>query len=231
MTDNLNDVFNDSKDSAEPEKIEAETGTQGETDNKSESAEAAESKVDAEPPSAENKEEVWTKKAVLDERKKRQALENELAELKKAKPKGENEDAKPAELSLEDRLWQERTLTLREIFLEKHEDYEEMESVFVDMCKENPALQAELRNSVNPAKFAYNQAKTYTETKKLSDPDYIKNIREEIRKEVLAELQGKSPPEDKRKKTALSVANLSNATHTNTNSSTVKLSTLNEMFD
>jgi hypothetical protein len=231
--DNLTDVFNDSNDSVESKDTTEATETRGETKEVT-STEKVEAKTEqAEPPAAENKEELWTKKAVLDERKKRQALENELLELKKAKPNGE--ESKPAEISIEDRLWQERANTTREIYLDKHEDYEEMETLFLDMCKDNPALRTELRNSTNPAKFAYNQAKNHTEAKKLSDPEYVKKLEQEIyekaKKEILAEVEAKQAPEDKRKKAALSVANISKTTSVNSNSSKESLETLDDMFD
>lgn len=220
--DNLTNVFDDSKDFTETEKVEV-VEAKGETKE----AEKAEVK-DAEPPAAESKEEVWTKKAVLDERKKRQALESELTELKK-NPKDESKEL--VQISLEDRLWQERAILTREAALDKYEDYEEMETLFTDMAKENPALATELRNASNPAKFAYTQAKNHNEAKKLTDPDYIQKMKEDIRKEVLAEIEGKKTPEDKRKKSALAVAGLSNSTHAGSNSSTAKLSTLSELFD
>lgn len=222
--DNLTNVFDDSE--AETEKVEV-VETKGDKEPEKE-ADKAEVK-DAEPPAAENKEEVWTKKAVLDERKKRQALESEISELKKAKPN--NESQEPAQISIEDRLWQERAILTREAALDKYEDYEEMETLFTDMAKENPALSTELRNASNPAKFAYTQAKNHNEAKKLSDPDYIQKMKDNIRKEVLAEIEANKTPEDKRKKSALAVAGLSNSTHTDSNTTKVKLSSLDDMFD
>ena len=236
--DNLTDVFDDSNDSTPAKDEVVETKGEPKTDDKSETAKVedkAEADKDAEPPAAENKDELWTKKAVLDERKKRQALEVEIAKLKEAKKpeedKTETAELTKEELTMQSLILRERISLSREMMLEKHEDYEELETVFMDMAKENPSLVTQMNASPNPAKFAYNQAKAHSETKKLSDPEYVQKMKEDMRKEILAELEAKQTPEDKRKKTALSVANISKATSVSSNSSKESLETLDDMFD
>lgn len=203
MTDaTLNDVFEDDKAEVTETKEVAE---QDEPEAKEAEAEEVEVE-DAEPTAAKDKDEPqeWTKKAVLDERRKRQALEAQVEELKKGKPKEEE-----GEPDLSTIMHRERINLSRELMIETRTDYEDMETVFLDMAKENPSLISEMNRSPNPAKFAYNKAKEHSEYLEFKaskeSPEY---------KEFLEFKAGKSKkeaPEDKRKASAVKVPDLTKA--------------------
>lgn len=163
-----------------------------------------------EPPSSETKTEQepesWTKTAAIDERRKRQELEKkyqqleaELAALRQpAQPKQEVErpnvfdDPENAfnysENLVEQKAFARLVKYSEAEMREKHSDYDEMSDEFMKLAQQNPVLKQELFNAPNPAKFAYNTAKNYLEAQKFSDPTYKEQLKEDIRKEVLAEL-------------------------------------------
>lgn len=161
-----------------------------------------------EPPSSKENEEPesWTKTAVIDERRKRQEfekkyqeLEAEIAALKQPRQqeaKVERPDVfddaegafKHTEKDFDRKLFEQRVNITKEIVKEKHADFDDMERHFLEMSKSNQALIEKLVSVPNPARFAYETAKNDLEVKKLSDPAYRDQIREEIRKEVLADL-------------------------------------------
>ncbi len=126
--------------------------------------------------------------ALLDERRKRQALEEENRVLKGGKA------IDPASEALQ------RTIDIsRDLILDSHKDYPEMEKVFMDLVSEpsdgglrikDTALYEKFRNSANPAKFAYNHAKQHKDYLDKSSPDYEKKLREKITAEVVATLKG-----------------------------------------
>jgi hypothetical protein len=213
MTDaNLNDVFEDN-DTTESEA--KEVAAKDETEVKDEVAEEVTGE-EAETPAAKEEDESGhiPKKALIDERRKRQALEAEVAELKKGKPEEE------VEPDLGTSLLRERINLSRELMLETKPDYEEMETVFLDMAKENPSLVTEMNKSPNPAKFAYTKAKEHTEyqvfQKSKDSPEY---------KEFLdwKKSQGEKPKEeDKRKKSAVKVPDLTKAAAKGSNSEEVE---------
>lgn len=231
MTDNLTDVFNDSTEAADSAETVVDTGVK-------EVAEKVETLPDtnkSEPPAEENKEESWTKKAVLDERKKRQAAESELAKYKENKVNSkEPEEITPEQQSLQKIILNERINLSREMMLDKHEDYEEYETIFIDMAKENPALVTQMQASPNPAKFAYQQAKQLSEAKKLSDPTYVETLKKQMYEEILKQIEAEKENDkvnNSRKKAALSVNNLVKATSANEVSHEEQKDPLAELFD
>lgn len=159
---------------------------------------------EAAPPADEDQDDrgSWTKAAVLDERRKRQALEAELKALKAKEAGNGDEDGGDApKVTLEERLYQERANITRALMMERHEDYEDMETIFMEMVKENPSLVSACQRSPNPAKFAYETAKTASEMKRLSDPKELEKLKEDmkekLRKELLAELEQGNRPKAK----------------------------------
>lgn len=124
--------------------------------------------------------------ALIDERRKRQAAEDKLRQLEG----GAQID--PATEALN------RTINIsRDLILDSHKDYPEMEKIFMDLVSEeaadgkgiritDPALYEKFRNSANPAKFAYNHAKQHKDYLDRTSPDFEKNLREKIEKELLA---------------------------------------------
>lgn len=206
MTDaTLNDVFEDDKAEVTETKEVAAPADEPEVKE----AEAEEVEVEqAEPTTAKDAEpQEWTKKAVLDERRKRQALEAEVAQLKKAKPESKEDEG---EADVGTIILRERINNSRELMIETKADYEDMETVFLDMAKENPSLITEMNRSPNPAKFAYTKAKEHSEYQE------FKAVKETAEyKEFLEFKAGKSTkkdaPEDKRKASAVKVPDLTKA--------------------
>lgn len=191
-------------------------------------------------------EESWTKAAVLAERRKRQALEEENRRLKSGeapKPAArpdvlEDQDGafNHVEAKLSQALLNERINLSREFMIDKHDDYELMETEFADMCKDNPQLVVEMQRSSNPAKFAYQTAKNATEIKKLSDPQTREEIKAQMKAEILAELNAQNgeeeeqDPKEVRRTTALKTPKLVKATSAQSGMAVPKAKTLNELF-
>lgn len=169
----------------------------------------------------------WTKTAVLDERRKRQELEAKLAKYETGETEQTKQPTRPdvledqegafrhTEGAIENRILQERINLSRELMLDKHEDYAEMETVFVDLARQNPHLVNEMNNSSNPAKFAYNKAQEHTayqEYLKTKDSDDYKDYLEAKKSGALIEREVEDSPAEKRKKSAVKVPDLINAT-------------------
>lgn len=176
----------------EPEAKEPETPQEAET---------PEAKQDGEGPEA------WTKAAVLDERRKRQELERKLAELEAAKAEDKPQrpdvfaDPDGAFGHVEQTLRQEMARQIHSTRLELsqemmrtvYQDYDELESEFVDMAKDNPVLLQDLQQSANPAKFAYETAKKAREAAELKDVDKMRaKIEAELRAELEAQIKAES---------------------------------------
>lgn len=144
----------------------------------------------------------WTKKAVIDERRKRQALEAELAALKESIPKRDVIDARldvledPDAFSeaisskIEQVAIRTRIDLSREMMIDKHQDYEEKEQIFIEMAKDHPELQSEALKSSNPAKFVYEEAKKFQEFQQMRDGTYLEKMRAELKEQVRKELEG-----------------------------------------
>jgi hypothetical protein len=150
-----------------------------------------------------NASESWTKTAYLEEKRKRQEAETELASYKKEKaPEQKQEtpdvfvdpeaytkhqDQKASQMADKTRV----TLS-REFMLELKPDYVAKEAKFIEMTQTNPALVSEMYASPNPAKFAYEkavQALNYETKLKLADEigDPVA-YKEKLKAEILAEL-------------------------------------------
>jgi len=194
----------DDKEVAEP-KEEAEV-----VEPKEQKQEGEEQEEDLKPDQViEQKEESvesWTKKAVIDERRKRQIFESENNELKRKLEEFTNTEVKRpdvlddpegalkhTEQSFDEKLFQTKVAMSKgfiQTMPDKYPDYAEMETKFIDLAKDNPYLSQQIRQSDNPALFAYDTAKTHIENQSFSDPKYKENLKEQIRKEILAELAG-----------------------------------------
>lgn len=150
-------------------------------------------------------EESWTRTAVLDERRKRQDLEKKIQELEAkvnqpAPEQKQEEEIIPDPIddpvgyknyvkdSLKQEMFLERVNETKAEMQAKHEDYPEMEKKFIELSNDNPALAQKLKQASNPAKFAYDTAKKHLDSQKYSDPNYLANLKEEMKKEILADL-------------------------------------------
>lgn len=156
-------------------------------------------------PASEPEPESWTKAAVMDERRKRQALEREIAELRREKtpePKRPDvfEDPDGAfnhvQTQLQQELVNERIKMSRDFMQMLKPDYDEMEQAFIAMVEDNPALIEQMRQHPNPARFAYEQAAKHREYQQMQDVDsYKAKLREEVKAELLKEMQDEQAKE------------------------------------
>lgn len=167
------------------------------------------------PPVSDEKQEAesWTKEMALDERRKRQeaekryeALEAELRKLQsppqeppKAPDMFEDPDGyrQHLEMQFRQRSAAEQSALMRVVVPE----YAEIESIFVEAAQSDPTgqLVAALRQSENPAVFAFEMGKKIKAQREIeavgSIDDLKAKIREELRQEML-QGQSESQPRD-----------------------------------
>lgn len=177
-------------------------------------AEEATGETDTPPVSEESKpEESWTKEMALDERRKRQeaekrfeALEAELRRLKnppqeppKAPDMFEDPEGYRAfqEMQYRQRSAAEQSALMRVLVPE----YAEMESIFVEAAQADQTghLIAALRQSENPAVFAFEMGKKIKAQREIEAVGSIDNLRAKIKEEVRQEMlqgQGNQQPRD-----------------------------------
>lgn len=194
------------KDPADPEPKEPEPGSPPEPKepNKDPDEEGPES---------------WTKAAVLDERRKRQALEAEVEKLRQGnqpateaeKPDWYGDPEKAAQAmeqqvgqTLSQQVWQTKVGLSQDLMRSQHEDYDELESEFMDLVKEQPGLIQEMQQATNPARFAYETAQKARKYAAMQDVDgYEAKMRQEIeakvRKELEAEQQQKADKQQQKR--------------------------------
>ena len=213
MSDELSEFLNDGPEpSAEPAEIVAadEAG-----DNQSEPAEAApeqdatgDKPQEASPAPGDTPEVAQVPISALHgERDRRQQAERELEAYRQqiarqpapdpyADPDGyEHHQAQLAQqqqsqqfnqqleaIRLEDRI------NITEVIARKtHEDYEQVKDLFVEVAQQNPALAAGLRNSPDPAGFAYEQGLKIKAQREIGDDPAA--YKERVRQEVLADIR------------------------------------------
>jgi hypothetical protein len=215
MTGNeLENIFNDSdvnETQVEDNSMNEDTDTEEETVD-GEGTETYQSNEEESTPSKDEKQESKSVPlaALEAERKKRQALE---AELEKARSKKTGEEVEgEGELSVDEKLFNERVNISKMIMMETKQDYTEKITEFIKMTEESPALLEQWRNSLNPAKFAYEKATEkleYDDFKSVKDSDEYKEFLE-YRKS--GKLSVKESKEEVRKKAALTLPKLNNAT-------------------
>lgn len=198
MTESLEDILSDTQEAVEepaeqtPEAPAEEPKAAEEKPQ--ESGEAKEPEKEDSTPESES----WTKAAVMDERRKRQALERELEQLRKpkAEPKRPDvfEDPDGAFSHMQQQFQQElatqRIAMSRDNMQMLKPDYDDMEQVFIKMAEDNPALVEQMRSHPNPARFAYEQATKHREYQQMQDVDsYKAKLREEVKAELLKEME------------------------------------------
>ena len=161
---------------------------------------------------AEN--ESWTKAKAIDETKKRQARETEIAELKAENDRLKNSNNDPAkDLTVAEALLQERINMSTELMKDKHDDYADMEAVFLDMAKKNPELISEMVKSPNPAKFAYNKAKESLDFQEFKSSKESEEYKEFLEfKKNKGSVQKEESAAEKRNKSALNIPNINAST-------------------
>ncbi len=154
-----------------------------------------------------------------DETRKRQDLERQFAEAKKAveerdayiaqfrqwqaqqqttveQPEIDLLDPQQAQAfianQLQPQLYETRVLLSQEMYRAAKPDYDEMETIFADECEKNPTLRAALHRHPVPAKFAYEEGQRIKLMREISDPAAY---RAKLREEILAELQAQPAAE------------------------------------
>lgn len=225
---------------SQPETPETQKEIEGET-TEGENQEKVETPTTTEEEAPEKKEaeieESWTKTAVLDERRKRQELERKVEELtttinNQKKDQEQPEVKKPdilddpeaalshTEATFDKKLWSQK-VAISESFMEamadKYPDYTEMKTKFVELANKDEYLTSQLRDSPNPALFAYQFAKNHARNLTLNDPNYEAQLKEKMRKEILQELSSNQNPLKKPESSSITIPSLSNATSTMSN--------------
>lgn len=220
---NIENVFDEEEEGTEtpeekPAKKEPESEKRtGDKSDSQEENETPETPSDEKEEDEEDEEKSVPVAALKSERQKRQAAEAKLAELeKKLTPAEENEQEVPKE------IFDARAVLSREILTSTkgYEDYEKMEDVFAELAKKDISLKIKLRQSQNPAMFAYETAKQHLEIQSLKEmkesPEYAEF--QKWKSEKAKTKTDEETPAEKRKKAALDVPNLNQATSVNSNS-------------
>lgn len=174
----LSAFFGETEAEAEVEP-EVDKGSEEKSDDSSATTAETEQPASSEPEKKEkSKETLVPKAALLDERRKRQALEDRLSELEKLIPKQEDEAPDPyrdlnAYNEYQRKKWEREQIEnakkeriskiekRRTELLEQNEDFLEAERVFELLSIRDPSLGKELMESPDPVSFAYEKGKTY----------------------------------------------------------------------
>ena len=166
-----------------------------------EEKEKAEAKPEAEQkpePKPEQKEELSPREraafaAMQDERRKRQELENRLAQIEQAQkqppPKSFVEDPDGAlaryqqemQQQLSGAIVQTKVSATEAVARAQHKDYDQIVEVFGQVCQNTPGLYQQALASPNPAEFAYRIGKNYHD---LQQAGSIEQLKERIEKEA-----------------------------------------------
>lgn len=137
--------------------------------------------------------------ALQDERRKRQQIEKQFAELQqRLQQQPQQEQQRPdwfadperaAQMQrheLDRQIFETRLELSESIIAEKYQDYAEIRDVFADAAARDPSLAAQLIRQPNPAKYAYEVGKYIASMREIgTDPAAY---RERVRAEVMKEL-------------------------------------------
>lgn len=152
------------------------------------------------------------RKALIEERKKRQEYERLLAETNgklqafqqfaqqrqapqdQARPDPEAEFYKnPTQFvgsTVQEQVDRVRLDLSQQMMRSAHADYDEKANAFVEAAQQNPSLVMQLRSHPNPAQFAYDTGKVITATRGAKSWDEaVANIRKDLRAEIEAEIR------------------------------------------
>ncbi|WP_312321209.1 hypothetical protein [Stenotrophomonas sp.] len=172
--------------------------------------------------------------AMKAERDKRQKLERELEEMRRAQPQ------QPAPSYFEDpegyvqRIQNESTqrlyAALEATAREQHEDYDQMFEVVMRHAPNNPVMVQEVMTSPNPAMAAYKMGKKLSEFEQMQDPDaYRAKLEAEFRAKWDAEQAAKL---DKHNQAAAAIPpDLSQARNTRGEFATTKSDVFTNLFE
>lgn len=167
---------------------------------------------EAAPPAAETSPErepdLVPRKAILDERRKRQELERKLKDYEERlnqqpKPQAQQQAPPPDwytdpeaaarsfEQQLELRMYQTAVYQSETMMRQQHQDYDEVAALFAEEAEKDPSLAMQVYRHPMPAQFAYQHGRRLKLMREIGDdPDaYRAKLAEEIR----AELAGTTP--------------------------------------
>jgi len=188
----LEQALNGTVEEVEEVAPEAEAVVEAVAEEETEVAETTGEEVTA--PPADNEVAAFKAKAI-DETRKRQELQQQLDAInsqREAQPKPdfwENPDEVISQITkdFDSRLQAQSTNLSVEMMRSLHTDYDEKETLFVDMAHQNPTLIMQMNQSGNPAKFAYDYVNSQQRLAEMQDPNYRDKLRAELRAEIEAE--------------------------------------------
>lgn len=239
MTDELEPVEIDYTDEQEATIDAFDDSDPAEVEQEIVELEAEKGEEDAEPPAAEpeeKKEEEGASvplTALKDERSKRQSLEEELATAKQELAKhtqrsGDVPDPESDPIGYQEfmkdeakvKVMNDRITLSAQYLSDVKDDYKEMEDVFLNMANRDPKLFDRMNASKNPALFAYKTGKSEHDKAEAANVTKAEELKASIRADLMKEFNIKAEPSDadKRKDSALSMPNLTNATAKGDNS-------------
>lgn len=157
----------------------------------------------------EPKEVAAFKQAAIEERRKRQALEAEIARLREAQaapqapPRDffENPDEAfeqrltPKLREMEQRMLDRVYNAMEAAARARYQDYDEKREIFLQLAQEDPTIVAGLQTAPDPAEYAYATAKRLSVLREIGDdPDaYRKRVEAEVRERLTAEMAQRRP--------------------------------------
>lgn len=212
----LDDVFNGVEEVEEPVVEETPTA-EPEPEPEAEPVEAKEEEATAAP--EPEPEENWTKAAVLDERRKRQALQAELEQLKNQKPAevpdiftDQNAYTDYINQSVSDQVFRARVEMSQEFMRMQDSKYDDKETQFYEMATQNPLLVEQVKAHPMPARFVVDTVNKANELRKLENIDEYKaklraEMEADIRKELGAEMESKAKQSEQLSSITPSLAN------------------------
>lgn len=146
----------------------------------------------------ESPQELAYKKAMREEREKRQAAEARLRELQTPKPTVDPWSDLPGALksqeqAFEERLFLERCNTTEEMARTRHTDFDDVRAVFIEAAEANPQLWAQIRQERNPAEFVYREGVRIRELKDVGGDitAYKSKLEKDIETRLRAEFEAK----------------------------------------
>jgi hypothetical protein len=213
----LDDVFNGVEPSEPEAPIEETPTAEPEPEPEAEPVEAKEEEAPAapEPEPQEN----WTKAAVLDERRKRQALQAELEQLKNQEPAevpdiftDQNAYTDYINQSVSDQVFRARVEMSQEFMRMQDSKYDDKETQFYEMATQNPLLVEQVKAHPMPARFVVDTVNKANELRKLENIDEYKaklraEMEADIRKELGAEMESKAKQSERLSSITPSLAN------------------------
>lgn len=152
------------------------------------------------------------RRALEDERRKRQELQRQLDELTRTnqQPQRQPEQhqqqrfperpdpwtdpegaARYDQMMFQHQLFETRVVTSKEMMRMMKSDFDDVEKVFIEAARSDPYLEQQLVNHPMPAKYAYEQGKRLMLMREIGDDPTA--YRQRIREELLAEMSRHQP--------------------------------------